>query len=276
MLENSLAFFSSIGDTLVATVPITIVLAAVFTVLGHFWACNPGIPWWGRRELVTDVVYWFFVPWLARIVRIGALVYAAGLLFDVRTPEQLAAFYDNGHGPLAALPFAAQALFLLVVSDFLLYWIHRLFHGGSWWKYHAVHHAPEEVDWLSAARFHPVNLVLGPVAVDVCMLLAGVSPDVMVWLAPFTTFHSAFVHANLRWTLGPLKYVIATPVFHRWHHTSLKEGGNTNYAGTFPVWDLLFGTFRMPADVLPARYGADDPSMPESFEHQLVYPLKMR
>jgi sterol desaturase/sphingolipid hydroxylase (fatty acid hydroxylase superfamily) len=63
--------------------------------------------------------------------------------------------------PLAALPFAAQAVFLLVVSDFMLYWIHRLFHGGGWWKYHAVHHAPEEVDWLSAARFHPVNLVLG-------------------------------------------------------------------------------------------------------------------
>ena len=57
------------------------------------------------------------------------------------------------------------------------------------------------------------------------MLLAGISPDAMVWLAPFTTFHSAFVHANLRWTLGPLKYVIATPVFHRWHHTGLDEGG---------------------------------------------------
>jgi sterol desaturase/sphingolipid hydroxylase (fatty acid hydroxylase superfamily) len=276
MLGNSLAFLSSIGDTLVATIPVTIVLAAVFTVLGHFWACNPGKPWWRRRELGTDVIYWFFVPWLARIVRISLLVYAAGLFFNIRTTEELAAFYDNGHGPLAALPLAAQAVFLLVVSDFMLYWIHRVFHGGSWWKYHAVHHAPEEVDWLSAARFHPVNLVLGPVAVDVCMLLAGVSPDVMVWLAPFTTFHSAFVHANLRWTLGPLKYVIATPVFHRWHHTSLNEGANTNYAATFPVWDLLFGTFRMPTGALPARYGADDPMMPASFQEQLVYPFKAR
>jgi sterol desaturase/sphingolipid hydroxylase (fatty acid hydroxylase superfamily) len=276
MLETLLTFATSIGDTLIATVPVTIALAAVFTVLGHFWACNPGKPWWKRRELVTDLVYWFFVPWLARIVRIAALVGAAGFFFNMRTPEQLASFYDNGHGPLAALPFAVQVVLLMIVSDLMLYWIHRIFHGGSWWKYHAVHHAPEEVDWLSAARFHPVNLILGPVAVDVCMLLAGFSPDVMVWLAPFTTFHSAFVHANLNWTLGPLKYVIATPVFHRWHHTGVDEGGDTNFAPTFPVWDLLFGTFRMPEGELPANYGVDDPAMPASFQEQLVYPLRAR
>lgn len=274
MPEFPRTFFLSIGDSLVATLPATLALAAVFTVLGHFWACNPGKPWWKRRELVTDIVYWFFVPWLARVVRIGLLVVAAGAFFNMHTAEQLAEFYEHGHGPLAKLPLAAQVVVFLVASDFMLYWIHRLFHGGAWWKYHAVHHAPEEVDWLSAARFHPVNLVLGPVAVDVCMLLAGISPDAMVWLAPFTTFHSAFVHANLRWTLGPLKYVIATPVFHRWHHTGLDEGGNTNFAPTFPFWDLLFGTFRMPESSLPERYGADDPKMPASFEQQLVYPFR--
>jgi len=276
MSEKLLAFLSSVGESLIATVPVTIALAAVFTVLGHFWACNPGKPWWKRRELVTDVVYWFFVPWLARIVRIAALVGAAGFFFNLRTTEELSSFYDNGHGPLAALPFAVQVVLLLIVSDLMLYWIHRVFHGGSWWKYHAVHHAPEEVDWLSAARFHPVNLVLGPVAVDVCMLVAGFSPDAMVWLAPFTTFHSAFVHANLNWTLGPLKYVIATPVFHRWHHTGLEEGGNTNFAPTFPVFDILFGTFRMPEDSLPENYGSGDPAMPASFQEQLVYPFRAR
>jgi sterol desaturase/sphingolipid hydroxylase (fatty acid hydroxylase superfamily) len=60
----------------------------------------------------------------------------------------------------------------------------------------------------------------------------------------------AFVHANLR-TLGPFKYVLATPVFHRWHHTPFEDGGDTNFAGTFPIWDILFGTFRMPKNRLP-------------------------
>ena len=83
-----------------------------------------------------------------------------------------------------------------------------------------MHHSSEELDWISAARFHPVNIFLGTVLVDVGLLLAGISPNVMLWVGPFTTATSAFVHANLNWTLGPFKYVIAGPVFHRWHHTA--------------------------------------------------------
>ena len=102
----------------------------------------------------------------------------------------------------------------------MLYWSHRLFHGGGFWKYHAVHSSSEELDWISAARFHPVNLVLGTIAANVILLMAGISPNVMLWVGPLTTFHSAFVHANLNWTLGPFKYVLATPVFHRSHRTA--------------------------------------------------------
>jgi sterol desaturase/sphingolipid hydroxylase (fatty acid hydroxylase superfamily) len=262
------------GDTLVNILPATIVLAIVFTVLGRFWACNPAKPWWRKREILTDAFYWFFVPLMTRIVRISLLITGAGLIFGIHDPEGLIAFYENGHGPLAELPLGLQALLFLVASDFLLYWNHRVFHGAALWKYHAIHHSSEEVEWISAARFHPINLFLGTVAVDVVLLVAGISPNVMIWLGPFTIFHSAFVHANLNWTLGPFKYVIATPVFHRWHHTALAEGGDTNFAGTFPLWDILFGTFRMPAGALPKDYGAGDPTMPASFPEQLTYPFR--
>jgi sterol desaturase/sphingolipid hydroxylase (fatty acid hydroxylase superfamily) len=117
--------------------------------------------------------------------------------------------------------------------------------------------------------------LLGTIGVDVALLLAGISPEVMLLLGPFNIFHSAFVHANLNWTLGPLRYVVATPVFHRWHHTSMEEGGNTNFAGTFPLWDVLFGTFRMPRDRLPEQYGVDDqPSFPREIMGQLAYPFR--
>jgi sterol desaturase/sphingolipid hydroxylase (fatty acid hydroxylase superfamily) len=248
-----------LGQTIAKVVPITIVLALVFSVLTHFWACNPGTPWWRKRELVTDVCYWFFVPLFARVLRIGLLVIA---------------FYDNGHGPLSELPLWFQGLLFLVLSDFMMYWEHRLFHGGAFWKYHAIHHSSEELDWISAARFHPVNLFLGTIAVDVILLMAGISPNIMLWVGPFTTFHSAFVHANLNWTLGPFKYVLATPVFHRWHHTSLEQGGNTNFAGTFPIWDILFGTFRMPENALPENYGVDDATIPSEIGGQLAHPFR--
>ena len=227
-----------VGQTVAKVVPVTIALALVFSVLAQFWACNPGKPWWRKRELVTDLCYWFLVPLFARVFRIGLLVLCAALVF-------------------------------------MMYWLHRMFHGGGFWKYHAIHHSSEDVDWISAARFHPVNLLLGTIGVDVALLMAGISPGVMLWLGPFNIFHSAFVHANLNWTLGPFKYVVATPVFHRWHHTSREEGGDTNFAGTFPLWDILFGTFRMPKGALPDQYGLDDPSsFPREIIGQLAYPFR--
>jgi hypothetical protein len=51
-----------LGQTIVKVVPATIVLALVSSVLTHLWACNPGTPWWRKRELVTDLCYWFSAP----------------------------------------------------------------------------------------------------------------------------------------------------------------------------------------------------------------------
>jgi sterol desaturase/sphingolipid hydroxylase (fatty acid hydroxylase superfamily) len=263
-----------ISETFAKVFPVTIALGIVFTVLTHFWACNPGKPWWRKREIVTDVVYWFAIPLMARIIRIGLLIVGAGMLYNVKGDDALIAFYDNGFGPLGQLPLWAQAVIFLVVSDFFLYWIHRMFHDGAMWKYHAIHHSSEEIDWISAARFHPLNIIFGTVIVDVALLLAGISPNVMLWVGPITIAHSALVHANLNWDFGPLRTVFASPVFHRWHHTFMEEGGNTNFAGSFPIWDIMFGTYRMPQGVLPEVYGAEDPQMPMNFPQQMTYPFR--
>src|ERR1700746_3384982 len=250
-----------LGQTSEKVVPMTVLLALVFTVLSHFWACNPGASWWQRREIYTQLVFWFFVPLFGRVMRIGLLVLGAGVVFNIHDADELIAFYDNGHGPLSQLPLWVQALLFLVLSDFMLYWLHRLFHQELL-QYHAASQSSAVLDRISPARFHPINLILGTISVDVILLMAGISPNIMLWVGPFTTFHSAFVHATLNLTLGPFRYVLATPVFHRWHHTMLEEGGNTNFAGTFPIWDVLFGTFRMPENRMPASYGKDEAAMP--------------
>lgn len=273
MLTEFVGVIHVAGETLLKLVPISIALGLVFALLTHWHACNPGRLWYQKREIVTDICYWFLVPLVSRFVRIGLLVLGASLFFGIHGEQALIAFYENGHGPLSELPLWLQAVLFLVISDFLLYWIHRAFHAGALWKYHAVHHSSKDVDWISAARFHPVNLFLGTIAVDVALLLAGISPNVMLWVGPFNTATSAFVHANLKWTLGPFKYVFAGPVFHRWHHTALKQGGSKNFAGTFPVWDWLFGTFYMPKNRLPKAYGIDDKHFPKGFVAQIIYPF---
>ena len=118
-----LSLVSVIGETLLRVLPVTFAIALVFSLLSHFWALNPGTPWWRKRELLTDALYWFIVPVMARFVRITLMVMGATFLFGIQGDDALIAFYDNGHGPLATLPLWAQALTFLVVSDFMLYWI---------------------------------------------------------------------------------------------------------------------------------------------------------
>ena len=216
---------------------------------------------------------------LRSVVRAGIADRAAGArrrrassIFT--TPTSLIAFYDNGHGPLSELPLWLQAVLFLVLSDFMLYWLHRLFHGGGFWKYHAIHHSSEDLDWISAARFHPVNLFLGTIAVDVILLMAGISPNIMLWVGPFTTFHSAFVHANLNWSLGPFKYVLATPVFHRWHHTALEQGGNTNFAGTFPSGICCLGPSGCRKTCCPTAMAWTNQAFPSEIGGQLAFPFR--
>ena len=271
-LVNSIV--EQIGVTFEHLAPYLVFAGVVFPILTTRYACNNTGPWWRSRELMTDLCYWFVVPVFTRFLRIGLLVLGAALVFGITEEQQLIAFFDRGHGPWAALPFWAQVGIYLIFSDVLLYWSHRLFHNAPLWKYHAVHHSSEVVEWTSAARFHPVNLSLGTVLVDVVLLLSGIPPLVLSVLVPFNVFMSVFVHANLNWSLGPFKYLLASPVFHRWHHTGPDQGGNKNFASTFSFIDLLFGTFYMPAKELPSHYGVDMPHFPQSFGGQLLHPFK--
>ncbi|HWK96358.1 MAG TPA: sterol desaturase family protein [Pseudolabrys sp.] len=274
MLNEFYAVLLAAGETVVHIVPVTIAFGIVFATLTHWSACNPGQSWWRKRQIATDVLYWFLVPLVARFLRIGLMIVGAAYFYGIHGTDALLDFYNDGFGPLADLPMWGEVIFFVVVSDFMLYWSHRLYHGVTLWKYHAVHHSSVDLDWISAARFHPINILFGTVLVDVFMMLIGISPNALLWVGPFSTITSAFVHANLNWTLGPFKYVIAGPVFHRWHHTAADRGGSSNFAGTFPLWDLMFGTWYMPTGELPDAYGIDDKDFPESFSGQMAYPYK--
>src|SRR5207248_878187 len=98
--------------------------------------------------------------------------------------------------------------------------------------------------------------------------LVGFSDQAFVVIGPFNLVYGALVHANLNWTFGPFRYVIASPVYHRWHHTKDPAAYNSNFAPTFPLWDLMFGTCYLPKGALPRDYGVE--GAPEHFLSQLV------
>jgi len=272
------SLLAKFGDVMVAILPSIVVGGVVFAMLSWLpsQACNRDKPWWRNRGLLTDGCYCFILPFFIPYMRIALLIFGVGLMAWLVDAMDFGAALEKGYGPIGTLPLWAQAAIYLVLSDFLMYWIHRLFHGKRMWRYHAIHHSAEDVDWTTAYRFHPLNLWLDPFLVDAVLVFMGVPVLVLALVAPLNTLTSFYVHANLNWTLGPLKYVIASPVFHRWHHTMPDRGGDKNFASNFSLWDVLFGTFYMPEGKLPETYGVKEPNFPTTFGGQLIYPFLVR
>jgi sterol desaturase/sphingolipid hydroxylase (fatty acid hydroxylase superfamily) len=226
-----------------------------------------------RRGAASDALWYVVQAYVANGLAPWAVYFAlVPLLLVLGTST---AVLPGGFGPVSAIPFWWQVPIVLVLADFLSYWQHRLFHGRWLWRVHAVHHSSSQLDWLSSGRFHPLNEV-GVQIVNVTPVLAcGFDPAAFLVVAPFVAWYVVLLHANLDWSYGPLRAVIASPVFHRWHHTRAEEGRDKNFAGLFPVWDVVFGTFYMPEGRVPADFGTADP-VPDGFLGQLAYPLWRR
>lgn len=248
---------------------ILIVLAVVFHVLQRRWPAHAQRR--TLRDTLTDLAYLLFNPLVTRTISKAALAVVAGLAAAWLTgargrDEILHAFSDASW--VGSLPVAVQASLLLVVSDFLGYWIHRGLHRYAW-RTHAVHHSAERLDWLSAVRLHPVNDLLATLLRVVPLFLVGFRFELVAGFVPLFGLYGLLLHANVRWRFGPLRYVIASPAFHRWHHAADEAGRDKNFAGLLPLWDLIFGTFHLPVEP-PRACGIDD-AVPNSLWGQLRY-----
>ena len=230
-------------------------------------------PGFFRPGMLTDAAYFFTIELFKQASRVLLIVpFIVLVLAGATTGEVAKAGLYRGFGPVAAQPVWLQAIEIYLLADFLGYWIHRLFHTGAWWPFHAVHHSSEELDWLSSVRVHPVNEAVDKLAPVVPILFLGFDPTVTAGVAGFLTFYAIFLHADVDWDFGPLRSVISTPVFHRWHHSKDPQAIDKNFAGLLPLWDILFGTYYMPRDRMPCDFGVPE-KVPAGFFGQLWHPF---
>ena len=227
-----------------------------------------------RRGWKTDLVYLVMTVLITSpVVRLATLLPVALLvLANVTSLDTLRLGAYHGFGPLATQPIWLQAAEIYALADLIGYWSHRLFHSGGRWRFHAVHHSSEDLDWLGSMRVHPVDELTTKLLQSAPILLLGFNPAVTASAAPVFMVYAMLLHANLHWDLGPLRGVIATPVFHRWHHAKDPEAQNKNFADLFPVWDILFGTYYMPRDRRPSGFGIQEP-MPSGYLAQIWAPF---
>jgi sterol desaturase/sphingolipid hydroxylase (fatty acid hydroxylase superfamily) len=224
------------------------------------------------RELVTDLFYWLFTP----MFRMGSRALVAGMLLLLAAalgwnagPSLL-----HGWGPLARQPMWLMVFELLLLTDFMSYWSHRLFHTvGLFWRFHAIHHSATTIRWSTTARVHPINeFVNYGVGLAPCCLL-GFPLEALFWITPVLSWYAVSAHTQWNPKFGPLGRVFASPRMHQWHHTHSDEGGNKNFGNLFSLWDRMFGTYYFP-DRVPTVFGLDLEPLPENYLHQFLSPFR--
>ncbi|MFP6626151.1 MAG: sterol desaturase family protein [Deltaproteobacteria bacterium] len=178
-----------------------------------------------------------------------------------------------------AWPWAFQLALALVVGEFGQYWAHRLEHEHEFlWRLHATHHSAPRLYFLNAGRFHPLDFLLLFVCWYAPLVALGCSEEILALFALFTTLHGVFQHSNLQIRLGPLNWIFSMAELHRWHHSRRLEEANANYGANLIVWDVVFGTRRLPAGRRPpAAIGIGDlPGFPNGYFAQLLSPFRWR
>jgi sterol desaturase/sphingolipid hydroxylase (fatty acid hydroxylase superfamily) len=218
-----------------------------------------------RRNWWNDVIY---VLVNGIVVRVLSTLVLGALMLAYR---EFVPLEDTSW--VRTLPIWVQVIAVIVIADIGYYTAHRTAHAVPFlWRFHAVHHSIEEMDWLATHRVHPIDqlftntLSLLPIY---CLGFSGGAVGIFI-----VVYHvqALLIHSNTRLRFGPLKWLFASPEYHHWHHANQREAYDRNFASQLSFLDAIGGTLYLPADRTPDKYGLDE-KMPDHYHQQLLYPF---
>ena len=262
------AVLQFIGASLIVSTYVPVVVTA--TLVAWLEATFPHRAEWrpGTDDVKTDLTFMVIVQ-LAFPPLMGFL-FTYALIVPARAL----------HLPIARLwphswPIWIQAVLMILVVDFLRYWLHRAAHeNDTLWRLHSVHHSVEQLYWLNTARFHPIEKALQMSLDSLPFLLMQVDARVLALYYVAYATNGFFQHCNVRLRYGPLYYIVGSAETHRWHHSRLARESNANYGNTVIVWDVLFGTWYLPNEREVEQLGLQDPEYPKSFLRLMRAPFQ--
>jgi sterol desaturase/sphingolipid hydroxylase (fatty acid hydroxylase superfamily) len=149
-------------------------------------------------------------------------------------------------------------LMLLLIEDFLYYWLHRIDHEiRFFWAVHVTHHSSEHMNLTVGFR----SSVLQPLyrfIYFIPLALLGFKPVDILFIYSATQIWGIFIHTEMIQKMGWLEYIFVTPSHHRVHHASNPKYLDRNMGMFLIIWDKLFGTFQpelTDSEYQPKKYG---------------------
>jgi sterol desaturase/sphingolipid hydroxylase (fatty acid hydroxylase superfamily) len=236
----------------------------VFVPLERLLADRPTQPVF-RRAWFTDATY--------VLVNRPLIQFGLAAVIGIVTIAARGVVPPRVHTALASQPIWMQLVQIFVIADLGFYLAHRAFHTlPGLWRFHAIHHSIEHLDWLAAARVHPIDQIVTKAVSLLPAFILGYSDASLGLFAVLYFWHSLLLHSNVRIGFGPLNWILASPRFHQWHHANDRSAYDKNFAAQLSIIDRVFGTYYVPEHA-PARFGTDD-AVPGSYLRNLAYPLR--
>lgn len=256
----------SLGSEPVAAAYVPVVLSGILIVVLE-WFFPARSDWRPKKsDVIADAAFLGLVQIaVARFLGLIGVLYVAAWanqhLTDMPWPRDW--------------PLLAQILFMVLIVDLMRYWLHRAAHKYMFlWRLHEVHHSPDILYTLNVGRFHPFEKVLQFCLDTIPFLLLGVAPEVLAGYFVFYSVNGFFQHSNLELRYGWLNYIVGSAETHRWHHARDPETAYCNFGNTTIIYDLLFGTWKLPSPV--DDIGIPDRTYPKGFWAQMISPFRRR
>ena len=237
----------------------------VFVFIERVWPHDPD-QLTLRKEWRLDLLYYVFNHLMVSVILLATTFFSEGLFGW--------AVNDSLQTAIRSQPVWLQFIEVLFAADFTQYWGHRLMHENRWlWNFHAVHHCPARMDWLSGSRIHFAEVLFTRSTVILPIYLLGFAENAINAYVVWVSVQGLLIHSNTGIRFGPLKYLFVTPHFHHWHHSADAEAIDKNYAANLPLLDMLFGSYVGNHDRWPETYGVVGKPLPTGFLSQHLYPF---
>jgi len=157
-------------------------------------------------------------------------------------------FYD------AIKPYGLQidientyALFpiIYILVDLFFYFTHFVMHKVRWfWTGHVTHHSSNRYNYSVALRQNFTVVLTGAMLIWwIPCAFIGFDKEIVLLAIEMNLLYQFLLHTEIPSKLDKLGFIMNTPSHHRVHHGSNPKQIDRNFAGTFIIWDKLFGTF---------------------------------
>jgi len=239
-----------------------LILICVFMPVEKILAMHKQKIW--REGWFTDICYYFLGYFIGHSTTKLLIIFA---VLSQNSIPKLSSFVSQQ-------PLVLQVIVAIFIGDLSFYFIHRLMHTVPWlWQFHAIHHSSTHIDWLATVRVHPFEQILTKACQMIPLYWLGFSTEALAIYIIFSSAIAFFIHANVRVRFPILKWIIATPEFHHWHHDRHPKLYAQNLSVQLPILDYIFGTLYMPDCELPRQYGTELNTKTNYFHH-FIYPFK--